>query len=376
MKLTGVDITNFRNIVSAKTNFGLTNFIIGDNAQGKTNILEALHYLSVGNSFKTRQEEWLVKNGELYGSVQGELTYGEGRQAVIDVVWERTDEETHRQFKLNGTKIARKTLLGTLLTVIFSPDDVSLLRLQPAQRRGFLDSLISRTNKVYHADLLDYTKTLKQRNQLLFLAKLGREDYIEIDAWDNKLAELGSRIIQARLELVEQLNQKIKPFFHALAESAKEFSIVYTADPKFTDPAIYKDKLASIRSIDIKSGHTNFGPHRDDLMLLLNGWDARNTASQGEFRLMILALKLAEGEYIRARFNEMPVYLMDDVFSELDPHKSRALIEFLGNAQAIYTTTDERFVTPEAQVIIVKEGTIIKTQNEFSTTPEFVAEAR
>ena len=264
--------------------------------------------------------------------------------------------------------------MGTLLTVLFSPDDVSLLRLQPAQRRGFLDSLISRTNKVYHADLLDYTKTLKQRNQLLFLAKLGREDYIEIDAWDNKLAELGSRIIQTRIELVEQLNQKIKPFFHALAESVKEFSIIYTADPKFADPLVYKEKLASIRSQDIKSGHTNFGPHRDDLMLLLNGWDARNTASQGEFRLMILALKLAEGEYIRARFNENPVYLMDDVFSELDPHKSKALIGFLGNAQTIYTTTDERFVTPAARVIIVKEGAIIQNQNELTKTPEFVAE--
>jgi len=374
MKLTRAEFTNFRNLTSAKTEFGLTNFIIGDNAQGKTNILEALHYLSAGNSFKTHQEEWLVKKGELYGNVKGEFVQSDNRSRVIDVVWERADEEIHRQFKLNGVKVARKNLLGTLLTVIFSPDDVSLLRLQPAQRRGFLDSLISRTNKVYHADLLDYTKTLKQRNQLLFLAKLGREDYIEINAWDDKLAELGSRIVRDRLALVNQLNQRIKPFFHTLAESAKEFSIIYTADPKFTDPAVYKEKLASIRSIDIKSGHTNFGPHRDDLMLLLDGWDARNTASQGEFRLMILALKLAEGEYIKQRFNETPVYLMDDVFSELDAHKSRALIGFLGEAQAIYTTTDERFVTPEARVIIIKEGSIIQNQNEPATAPEFVAE--
>lgn len=374
MKIVKAELINFRNIAYAKAVFGLTNFIIGDNAQGKTNILEALHYLSAGNSFKTHQEDWLVKKGELYGSVAGELIQV-GRDAkTINVVWERGEEEIHRQFKLNGVKIARKNLLGNLLTVIFSPDDVSLLRLQPAQRRGFLDSLISRTNKIYHADLVDYTKTLKQRNQLLFLAKLGREDYIEIDAWDNKLAELGSRIIQARIGLVEQLNQKIKPFFHTLAESDKGFSIVYTVDPKFTDPAAYKDKLTHIRPIDIKSGHTNFGPHRDDLLLLLDGWDARNTASQGEFRLMILALKLAEGKYIQERFNETPVYLMDDVFSELDAHKSRALIEFLKNAQAIYTTTDERFVTPDAQVIIVKEGEIIQHQNELAKTPGLIAE--
>ena len=368
MRLLTAELTNFRNLGAAKANFGLTNFIIGDNAQGKTNVLEALHCLSVGNSFKTHHEEWLITKGELFGSVKGEFTYGDDRTGTLEVVWERGEEEIHRQFKLNGTKIARKSLLGNLLTVIFSPDDVSLLRLQPAQRRGFLDSLISRTSKVYHADLLDYIKTLKQRNQLLFLAKLGREDYIEIDAWDDKLAQLGSRIVQARLVLVEQLNQKIGTLFHELAGSDKGFSIIYTADPKFADPLVYKEKLSSIRSIDIKSGHTNFGPHRDDLMLLLDGWDARNTASQGEFRLMVLALKLSEGEYIQQRFNEVPIYLMDDVFSELDAGKSRALIGFLGHSQTIYTATDERFVTPDATVFRVEQGVITQKQHEFAKT--------
>lgn len=373
MRLVGVELINFRNINNAKINFGLTNFIIGDNAQGKTNVLEALHYLSVGNSFKTHHEEWLVKKGELFGSATGSLIYSDSRTANINVVWERGDEGARHQFKLNGAKVTRKNLLGNLLTVIFSPDDVSLLKLQPAQRRAFLDSLISRTNKVYYADLLDYIKTLKQRNQLLFLIKLGREDYMEIDAWDDRLAELGSRIIRARVELIKELNQKIKPFFYKLTSSDKEFSIIYTADAKFIDPLIYKEKLRSIRTIDIKSGHTNFGPHRDDLMLLLDNWDAKNTASQGEFRLMILALKLAEGEYIQERFNEPPVYLMDDVFSELDINKSHALIDFLKDAQAIYTTTDNRFVTPDAQVVIVEGGTII--QNESHKTPELVTQA-
>jgi len=371
MKLVGVELINFRNINQAKINFNLTNFIIGDNAQGKTNILEALHYLSVGNSFKTRQEEWLVKKGELFGSVKGELVYFDGRIITVGVVWERGEDGAHRQLKLNGAKVSRKNLLGNLLTVIFSPDDVSLLKLQPAQRRSFLDSLISRTNKVYYADLLDYTKTLKQRNQLLFLAKLGREDYIEIDAWDDKLAQTGSRIIKARVELVGELNQKIKQFFYKLTDSDKEFSITYTADPKFINPVSYKEKLTSIRSIDIKSGHTNFGPHRDDLRLLLDNWDAKNTVSQGEFRLMILALKLAEGEYIQKHFNETPVYLMDDVFSELDNNKSQALIEFLKDFQVIYTTIDNRFVTPGAQVVIVKEG--MTTTNESHKTTELVA---
>ncbi|MFH0912376.1 MAG: DNA replication and repair protein RecF [Patescibacteria group bacterium] len=356
MKLLSAELTNFRNLSQAGLNFSATNFIIGDNAQGKTNILEALYYLSAGSSFKTHREEWLITQGELFSCIKSNFVYSDGREGSLEAVWERGEETIQRQFKLNGAKVSRKQILGQLLSVIFSPDDVSLLRLMPAQRRGFLDSLISRTNKAYHADLLDYTKTLKQRNQLLFLAKIGREDYIEIDAWDAKLSELGSRIIQARLELVEQLNQKLKPFFHTLAESNKDFSIIYAAEPKFTDPVVYKEKLVQIRPIDIKSGHTNFGPHRDDLMFLLNGWDARNTASQGEFRLMVLALKLAEGEYIQQRFNETPVYLMDDVFSELDAHKSQALIKFLSAGQTIYTTTDERFITPTATIVKVKAG--------------------
>lgn len=368
MRLLSAELTNFRNLSQARVDFGNTNFIVGDNAQGKTNILEALHCLSMGNSFKTHREEWLIKKGELFSRVSGAFNYGDGREVTMEVVWERAEEVVHKQFKLNGAKVSRKQLLGNLLTVIFSPDDVSLLRLQPAQRRGWLDGVITKTNKVYYADLLDYTKALKQRNQLLMMVKLGRGELSEVDVWDDKLSQLGSKIVQTRLGIIERLNQTIKPFFQHLAATDQEFSLVYTADPRFIAPEIYKQKLFSIRAIDIKSGHTNFGPHRDDLLLLLNGWDARNTASQGEFRLMVLALKLAEGEYIYQRFAETPIYLMDDVFSELDPHKSRGLIKFLSGAQTIYTATDQRFVAPGATVIQIEQGQVKTNHYEFAET--------
>ena len=367
MQLIKAKITNFRNLEQVAIEFQDRNFIIGDNAQGKTNILEAIHYLSNGSSFRSRQDNWLVKHNETSAMVECDfVAYQQTKN--ITVAWQKLDEKITKLFKLNGTKIGRAKLIGNLLTVLFSPDDTALLRMQPSQRRAFLDALIAKTDKVYYADWLDYLNTLKQRNQLLKLIKQNVVDIDELADWDQKIAETGSRIIQKRHQLIKNISGLVNQLFQQIYGSQREVTLTYTTPIELADPANYLNYLQQRRSIETRIGFTIFGPHRDDLEIFLDGWDARQSASQGEFRLLVLALKLAEGEYLKQQTKETPIYLFDDVFSELDQAKSRALINCLQGVQVIFTTIDRRFADQTANIIEIEQGAVKKLEYELAKT--------
>lgn len=365
MQLIKARINNFRNLRQIEINFQDRNFLIGGNAQGKTNILEAIHYLSNGSSFRSRQDAWLIDHKEVSAMVEGDFTI-RGQTQNITIAWQKIDHKIVKLFKLNGTKVSRAKLIGNLLTVLFSPDDTALLRMQSSQRRAFLDALIAKIDKSYYADWLDYLNTLKQRNQLLKLIKQNAIETDELIDWDYKISEAGSKIVRKRHKLIQEISSLVNRFFQRIYGSERKVALVYTTPIDLADQVNYLNHLQQRRAVETRIGFTMFGPHRDDLEILLDGWDARQSASQGEFRLLVLAFKLAEGEYLKIKTQERPVYLLDDVFSELDEAKNRALIECLKEMQVVFTTVDRRFADATANIIDIEQGTIKKSKHEFA----------
>ena len=359
MKCVSLKLANFRNISSSELSFSDRNFLVGDNGQGKTNVLEALYYLSAGDSFRNSREAWAVKSGELFARVEADFELDNGNPRIAAVVLERDELGGTKNFRLDNAEVSRADFLGSFLMVLFAPENVSLMRLQPVTRRAFMNHLLAKTDPTYYDDLTTYAKSLKQRNELLTLVRRRQAEVSELGPWDDRMAVLGSRIIKKRQVLVDALGWWVGPVYSQISgQHDARLRVIYQTDAGVIEPEQYISRLIKCRDEDLRFGHTTFGPHRDDLVFLLNDVDAKQVASQGEFRLIIIALKLAEGEYIKRGLKEAPIYLLDDIFSELDESNSRRVIEFLGDAQVIVTTTDRHKLPKDANVLNVEAGVI------------------
>ncbi|MBN2585533.1 DNA replication/repair protein RecF [Patescibacteria group bacterium] len=359
MKCTSLTLINFRNISNAEISFGKNNFLVGDNGQGKTNVLEALYYLSAGDSFRSSKEAWAIKTGELFARIEASFELDNGNPRVANVVLERDEVGVTKNFRLDNAKVSKADFLGSFLMVLFAPDNVSLMRLQPVTRRAFMNHLIAKVDPTYYDDLMAYAKALKQRNQLLTLVRRHQADVKELSPWDDRMSVLGSQIIKKRQALIDALGVWVGPIYSQITGQVDaRLRVVYQTDAGVIGPEQYISRLIKNRDEDIRYGHTTFGPHRDDLVFLLNDLDARQVASQGEFRLIMVALRLAEGEYIKKQLQESPIYLLDDIFSELDEGNSKRVINFLEDAQIIITTTDRHKISKDANVLNVEAGVI------------------
>ncbi|OGB74267.1 hypothetical protein A2V68_00685 [candidate division Kazan bacterium RBG_13_50_9] len=369
MEFVSSRLLNFRNIPQIEIAFGKKNFLVGLNAQGKTNILEALHYLSLGGSFRSSREQWLIRFGELAARIEATVRRDNGEEEQAGLLLERDEMGIKKTFRLNGRTVAKGEFLGNVLTILFAPDEVGLLKLQPDVRRALMNEAIAQVDPTYWSDLTDYNKALKQRNQLLFLIKQHRADMSELGGWDDRLAALGSRIIESRQELIEGLNRFIGQLFADLAgQASQKLRLAYKTEAGAIGPDQYSARLIKNRDADITWGHTTFGPHRDDLVFLVDDLDIRYTASQGEFRLIVLALKLAEGRYLKEALGERPIYLLDDVFSELDKERGQRVLGMLDDSQVIVTTTSEEMVRgeKEATILVVEEGQVKEGTRELA----------
>lgn len=364
MKFVSARLINFRNISQAEMAFGDQVFLVGPNAQGKTNILEALHYLSLGGSFRSSPEQWLIKSGESFARIEGAVELDGGERREVSLVLEQGELGTKKTFQIDQNKVSRRGFLGNVLTVLFAPDAIGLIRLQPAVRRSLINAMMARTSPTYWDDFVNYNKALKQRNQLLSWVRQRRVGIAELIPWDDKLSLLGTQIIQHRQALVDGLNRWVGRLFSRLTgDPNQKLRLVYKTEAGVVSPEQYMARLIKNRDTDIAYGHTTFGPHRDDLVFLINDQDARHLASQGEFRLLVLALKLAEGEYIKEVLGETPIYLMDDVFSELDNEKVKYVFGLFKDAQVVFTTTDQNLIDQLKPTVLlhVHNGIIKKT---------------
>ena len=410
MQVTALHLQNFRNYADLTLALSPSlNIFLGPNAQGKTNLLEAVYYASLTHSHRTRQDHDLIRFQQPAALLQLAFSRA-GVPSRLDI---QIPAQGRRKILLNGQPVRPRELIGTLNTVLFSPEDLALIKGAPAGRRRFLDRELSQASPAYYHELLTYNHLLQQRNTLLKEIKEHRASPHLLDPWDPQLAASAAKIAAKRQDAVQKLQTLANTMQQSISGDAETLALAYefhgaeetptlasvAAENERTcleapadtmnateavNPAVsaasdvtrdlelwYNKRLEARRSLDILRGVTSVGPHRDDLALTVNGIDLRAYGSQGQQRTGALALKLAELEFLHEETGEYPILLLDDVMSELDAGRRRALLAFLAREkiQTIITATDAAYFPKErfGTMFHVKDGTIIKDEKSAGT---------
>lgn len=344
MNIKTLYLKNFRNYEEEKVELcpGI-NILFGENAQGKTNILEAVYLTSIGKSYRTQKYNEMIKwdkdRCKVYLDFEKNDTEGS-----IEFYIKRNQK---KQIKINGVKIEKiGDILGKLNTVVFSPDHLKIIKEGPSERRKFIDAILSQTRPKYFYNLIQYLKILGQRNSLLTSDKKGKEIESTLDIWDSQLIEYGSKIMIERFNFVNNIKNYIKDINKKLSGGKEELILEYKPSFYIKDydlksiKAYFKKTIEEGRPRDINRGNTNWGPHRDELYFSIKNKELRNFGSQGQQRSALLSIKLAETIFIREETGTTPVLLLDDVFSELDRNRQNNLLEYMEDIQVILTCTD------------------------------------
>ena len=344
MRVNKLVLRNYRNYEQLEVDFtSNVNIFIGENAQGKTNILEAIYLGAVGRSHRTAEDDDLVKWEQDSASVDLFFT----RHSVDNKVGFRLIKGRNKEILFNDFPIKPREVIGSLTAVLFSPEDLWLIKGAPALRRRFLDTEISQAVPLYYRNLLQYTRVVNQRNHLLKKIHERKAQPELLDSWDEQLTKLAVFLVAKRLEAVKKLGMLAKLMHRRLTGSRENLALAYylAGMEGGAAPADlygwYRGKLAQDRATDIARGSTSVGPHRDDVILRVNDKELRNFGSQGQQRTGILALKLAELEFLKSETGEYPVLLLDDVMSELDGLRREQLLSFIRDRiQTFITATD------------------------------------
>ena len=331
---------NFRNIDNIEFEpHPEMNVIYGENGQGKTNIIESIWLLTGFYSFRARKNAQLIKQGIEEAEIENKF-YSHSREQLAVMKINKRKEIT-----LNGVKEeSPRVMMGKYYAVVFSPATLGLVQDGPGERRKMLDIALSLIKPNYAVVMSRYLRVLEQRNALL--KKLGEKsfDYDYMMPWDTELADLGAKIIKYRLDYVEQLSALSSEIYEGISSGREKFDFYYDfSKENFSQEQIKEKLVAEIeksREADIKRLYTNVGPHTHDLVLNLNGRDARIYGSQGQQRSCALAMKLGEASIIEKITGECPVVLLDDVMSELDEGRQTFILNYLDNWQVFITCCD------------------------------------
>ena len=311
------------------------NIIYGDNAQGKTNILESMYVCATSKSHRGSKDREIIRfdNDESHIKVNVKKNDMNFR---IDM---HLKKNKPKGIAVNGIPIKRAVeLFGILNIVFFSPEDLNIIKNGPSERRRFIDMELSQLDKIYLDCLINYNKVVNQRNSLLKeYAFSGREDIISsLDIWDMQLVKYGNDVIKSREKFVKEINDLVKSIHTKLSGDREQLEIIYEPCVKEQD---FESELVRVRDRDLKFKCTNIGPHKDDMCFLINGMDVRKYGSQGQQRTAALSLKLAEIELVKQIIHDTPVLFLDDVLSELDSRRQNFLLDSIGNIQTMITCT-------------------------------------
>ena len=340
--LRNVTYRNFRNYESLHLQFSEgVNLITGANAQGKTNILEGIYFLSTAKSHRTNRDDELIQRGKLWFYLKGQVS----SKSLSNVVEITNTCGEKKRVRINGKTQERiSSVISKINVVMFSPEDLSLVKGAPSERRRFLDILISRISLPYLHALQEYSLALRQRNELLKSIRDKRAAADSLDSWNTLLVKSGVEVIRQRILIVSELAELAKEKHKQLTSNREELYVEYRSQLEGDSSdieGVYEKSLGSSVDSDIRRGSTSVGPHRDDLTFAIDGVDARKFGSQGQQRTGVLSLKLANLELIGKRLDEYPIILLDDVTSELDENRALFLFDLLSriSVQIFLTAT-------------------------------------
>lgn len=354
-----LDLMNFRNYETLSlVPGGGTNILYGDNAQGKTNVLESIYMCSTARSHRASRDREMIRF--------------DAEEAHIKMLVDKNDSEYRIDMHLktgrtkgiavNGIPIRKVSeLFGIVNVIFFSPEDLNLVKKGPAERRKFIDFELCQLDKVYTNHLMSYNKVLVQRNRLLkdMAFKPGLSDTLSV--WDGQLVTYGEAVMKDRNKFVGQLNSIIQKLHERLTGGKEQIEIVYEPDSAAGN---FEKDLQKSMDRDIRQCTTSRGPHRDDICFLVNGIDIRRYGSQGQQRTAALSLKLSEIELVRQLIHDTPVLLLDDVLSELDSSRQMQLLATIKETQTFITCTGlDEFVNcrfPIDCLFEVSEGTAVR----------------
>jgi DNA replication and repair protein RecF len=339
MLLQTLSLQNFRSYKQAKFDFSPdTTFIVGENTAGKSNLIEAIGFLSSGRSFRAEKELQVIRFGEEVARIKGSVT-GEDTE-ILEAVFaflpsQNGEPYFQKRYLVNEIPKRRFDFAGILPSVLFTPEDLEIIIASPSVRRNFLDAVLEQTDREYRLALSAYTKALRQRNALLELAReTGRRNAEQFSYWDELLIRNGQLVSGKRASFIAFLNAAEKPLL--------PFTVHYDHSK------ISSERLAQYEQAELGAGVTLVGPHRDDFFVTIPvGSEERNVrsfGSRGQQRLVVLQLKLLQIQFMEERLGERPLLLLDDIFSELDSAHIAHVLGLIGSQQTIITTTHEEFL--------------------------------
>ena len=348
-------LNNFRNYNKQEIELSKNiNIFHGDNAQGKTNIIEAIYLSSIGKSFRTKKDSELVNIEKKKES------------AIIEVEFEKIDRDgkikldinDKKNIYINGIKAKKLSeILGNVNIVLFSPDDISLFKGGPSKRRRALDIMISQLRPAYIYNLNLYLKTLEQRNNYLRLIKYEKKSEEMLDIWDEELSDYAEIVYKYRKEFIEKIKEKIVEIHKKITEDNEIIKIEFITDCENKEE--YLKKLKNDREKDIERGYTGKGVHRDDFVVYFNEKPLSIFGSQGQHRTALLSLKITELNIIYDEIGEYPILLLDDFMSELDNKRRENLLKNIEDIQVIITCTEKmKIKEKDEKIFFVKNGKI------------------
>ena len=361
-----LELNNFRNYDNLKISFDKnTNILYGDNAQGKTNVLESIYIAATTKSHRGNKDREVI----MFDHDEAHIKLIVMKHDVPLRIDMHLKKNKAKGIAINGIPIKKASeLFGVLNVVFFSPEDLNIIKNGPSERRKFVDMELCQLDKLYVHGLISYNKILNQRNKLLkdIAYSHNRDELMStLDIWDMQLAEYGKQIISRRSRFVEELNRIICGIHGRITDEKEKLVIQY--EPNINGNNLY-DELVHSHERDLKLGSTGYGPHRDDIGFYNHGIDIRKFGSQGQQRTVALSLKLSEIELVKDIIKDVPILLLDDVLSELDSSRQKHLLDSIQGVQTIITCTGlDEFIENRFQidsVYKVTNGTIERSSNE------------
>ena len=353
MYIDKIKLNNFRNYIEEEINLDKNiNIFYGNNAQGKTNILESIYLCAIGKSYRTNKDREIININKDFSKV--EINYSKkDREGKIKL--EISDK---KNLYLNDIKLKKiSEVLGNINIVLFNPDDINIFKEGPSKRRRILDIMISQLRPSYVYNLNMYLKILEQRNNYLKQIKYENKNEEMLDVWDTQIAKYAEIINLYRKEFTEKIKEKIVDIHKKITDNKEEIKIEYISD--FTNQGEFLKEIKNSRKIDIIKGYTGKGIHRDDLKLFINDKEIGIYGSQGQHRSAILSIKLSELQIIKDETEENPILLLDDFMSELDKIRRQNFLEDVQDTQIIITCTDKlELKNKNKKIFFVENGKV------------------